>query len=284
MAYTEPRLRGFGVVGASSSWRRCAGEPRPARSPRSRPGESAADEARQALGLGLDAPISVLDAVEGLAGVPVCVQEFAGDVAGLFYRRGGRAYLFINGAHPVVRQRFTLAHEFAHERMGHSPRVESIAGMDSTDPQEVQANYFAGAFLAPRQAVRNWSERHAQPAELELVVRMGAFFGLSAQASRIRLQLAGVIGKAESERLKERIALGEHHGLLGRLGIDAHEDALSALARDVRDGRRALPRLPAELVHGAREANAQGLLEEEDMLVLLRGSTPGAPGEDEPEP
>jgi Zn-dependent peptidase ImmA (M78 family) len=246
------------------------------------PGETAADEARQALGLGLDAPISVLDAVEDLAGVPVCVAQFAGDVAGLYYRRGGGAYLFVNGAHPVVRQRFTLAHEFGHDRMGHSPRVESLAGMASTDAQEVQANYFAGALLAPRQAVRNWAERHADlPVDLELVVRMGAFFGISAEASRIRLGLAGVITKADSTRLKQRIAEREHHGLLAALGLTGQADSLSRLARDVQAGERTLPRLPVALVTGARQANAQGLLEDDDLATLLRGGPVSVSGEDE---
>jgi Zn-dependent peptidase ImmA (M78 family) len=244
-------------------------------------GERAAVEARQALGLGLDAPISILNAVEDLAGVPVCVQEFADDVAGLYYRHHGRAYLFVNGAHHVVRQRFTLAHEFGHHHMGHSPRVESTQGMGSADTQEVQANSFAGEFLAPRQAVRNWSERHPDLAGLELVVRAGAFFGTSAEASRIALGRAGVIGKAESNRLRGQIASRAHYGLPATLGIDAHEDALSALAREVEIGRRTLPRLPAELVRGAREANAQGLLDDEDMFTLLQGGTPGA-GEPEP--
>jgi Zn-dependent peptidase ImmA (M78 family) len=245
-------------------------------------GERAADEARQALGLGLDAPISVLDAVEDLAGVPVCVQVFADDVAGLYYRRHGRAYLFVNGAHHVVRQRFTLAHEFGHHHMGHSPRVESTAEMlVSKDTQEVQANSFAGEFLAPRQAVRNWSERHPDLSGLELVVRAGAFFGINAEASRIALERAGVIGKAESSRLRGQVASRAHYGLPATLGIDAHQDTLSALAREVETGRRELPRLPAELVRGARQANSKGLLDDEDMLMLLRGGTPGA-GEPEP--
>jgi Zn-dependent peptidase ImmA (M78 family) len=245
-------------------------------------GESAADEARQALGLGLDAPISVLDAVEDLAGVPVCVAEFAPDIAGLFYRRGERAFLFVNGAHPVVRQRFTLAHEFGHYRMGHSPRVESLAAMGSKDSQEVQANYFAGAFLAPRQAVRNWSERHSDlPDDLELVVRMGAFFGISAEASCIRLGLAGVIGKADSQRLKRRIADREHHGVLSALGLTAQADSLSRLASEVQAGERTLPRLPVALVRDAQEANATGLLDDEDLATVLRGTTVGIPAGDE---
>jgi Zn-dependent peptidase ImmA (M78 family) len=245
------------------------------------PGERAADEARQALGLGLDAPISVLDAVEDLAGIPVCVQEFAGDVAGLYYRRGEQAYLFVNGAHPVVRQRFTLAHEFGHHHMGHTPRVESMAGMSSKDPQEVQANYFAGAFLAPRQAVRNWAERHPELPGLELAVRVGAFFGISSEASRIRLELAGVIGKAEGQRVKRQIAAGEHRQVFAALGLATQADALSRLARDVQAGERTLPRLPLVLVRGAREANAQGLLDDEDLTALVGDSGGSPPGEDE---
>lgn len=42
-------------------------------------------------------------------------------------------------------------------------------------------NSFADAFLAPRQAVRNWAKRHPDPFGLELVVRVGAFFGISAE-------------------------------------------------------------------------------------------------------
>src|SRR5262249_51319537 len=161
--------------------------------------------------LGLDAPISVLDAVEDLAGVPVGVQEFSEDVAGLFYRRRDRALLLVNGANAVVRQRFTLAHEFGHLRMSHSSRVESLAAMMSRDPQEIEANRFAAGFLAPRQAVHNWAERHRElGATLELVVRFGAFFGTSAEASRIRLEITGVIGPADSERLKASIGSQQH--------------------------------------------------------------------------
>jgi Zn-dependent peptidase ImmA (M78 family) len=246
------------------------------------PGERAADEARQALGLGLDAPISVLDAVEDLAGVPVCIQEFAEDVAGLYYRRDRRAYLFVNGVHPVVRQRFTLAHEFGHYRMEHSPRVESMAGMSSKDPQEVEANYFAGAFLAPRQAVRNWTERHPDLPGLELVVRVGAFFGISTEASRIRLELAGVIGKTEGRQVKRQITAGEHREVFTALGLAPAADALSRLARDVLSGERTLPRLPLALVRGAREANARGLLDDEDLTALVGDTEGSSSGEDEP--
>jgi Zn-dependent peptidase ImmA (M78 family) len=246
------------------------------------PGERAAEQARHDLGLGLEAPVQVLDAVEDLAGIPVCIQTFPGDVAGLFYRRRGRPMLFVNGTHPVERQRFTLAHEFGHVRMAHAPRVESVDKMGSRDAQEVEANYFAGAFLAPRQAVSNWADRHTDlPVDLEMVVRLGASFGTSAEASRIRLEVAGVIGVTDSQRLKARIANNEHYGMVAALGLSGYADGLSRLKRDVEEGTRVLPRLPAVLVATARRARDEELLEEEDHQRLLRGGATDVVLEDE---
>ncbi|HVA19354.1 MAG TPA: ImmA/IrrE family metallo-endopeptidase [Solirubrobacteraceae bacterium] len=242
----------------------------------------AAETARQTLGLGLDAPIPILETVEDLAGIPVCIQEFSGEIAGLFYRRNQRPYLFVNGAHSVQRQRFTLAHELGHCEMGHKPRLESLTRMQSTDRQEVEANYFAGAFLAPRQAVHNWADRNSElPVDLELVVRMSAFFGISAEASRIRLERSGVIARSASNKLKARIAAGEHRGMLGALAVSAMTDMLSRIKREVDAGNYTLPRLPGILVRMAREAHARELLDEEDMAALLRHSNLNALAEDD---
>lgn len=239
------------------------------------PGEQSAERARQDLGVGLDAPISVLVVVESAADVPVAVQELPGDVAGLFLRRRGRALLTVNGNHPVVRQRFTLAHEFGHLYMGHTSRLETTELMWSgADRQEVEANYFAGAFLAPRQAVRNWADRHPDRAgDLETVVRMSTFFGTSAEASRIRLELSGVVSRNRSDALKRQIRNGEHHGVRAALGLTAFTDELSQLKQEVETGARELPRLPAVLVSTARRARDQSLMDEEDFEMVMRGQT-----------
>lgn len=236
-------------------------------------GESRADQARQQLGLGLDAPISVLDTVEGQAGIPVCIAEFPTEVAGVFFRRAGRSFLFVNGSHAVVRQRFTLAHEYGHSVMKHEPRVESTKSMWTSDPQEVQANNFAGAFLAPRQAIRGWVDRQAGlAADLELVVRLSAFFGISPEAGCIRLEKSGVLTLGESDVLKRQIRAREHHGLASRLGLAPFSDSLGRLKRDVEGGRRRLPRVPAVLVKHAREAHEGGLLDDGDFRTVLRGT------------
>src|SRR5579871_982818 len=147
--------------------------------------------------------------------------------------------------------------------------------MYSQDQQEVEANYFAGAFLAPRQAIRNWAERHPEaPLGLELVVRVGAFFGLSAEAARIRLELAGIVDQRQGAGLKKQIAASEHRGLLTQLGLTDKADALSQLRDDVEARRRTLPRMPAVLVRDASRAHTRGLLSSEDLHTLLRGELP----------
>jgi Zn-dependent peptidase ImmA (M78 family) len=126
-------------------------------------GEAAMLEARRArldMGFGLEGPLpDLLAAVEGPGGAQVVVLDLGDDVAGAYLQRGGLVLLFVNGDHAAVRQRFTLAHEFGHCRLGHAnviDRPSDVFGAQR-DPAEVAANYFAAEFLMPGQAVRRWA-------------------------------------------------------------------------------------------------------------------------------
>src|SRR5215210_1050256 len=115
-------------------------------------GAKRARETRAALGLEQGAPVDVLEVAEQRAGVPVVVARLPDAVAGCCWRDGERTLLWVNGAQPLVRQRFTLAHELGHLRCGHDGMpVDSVAvvGGDTHDPREVQANAFAAELLAP---------------------------------------------------------------------------------------------------------------------------------------
>lgn len=243
-------------------------------------GEKAAEAARQELGLGLESPLSnVLAVVEDLGEVPVTVAEFGNDVAGLYVRRRKLPFIFVNGIHQPVRQRFTLAHEFGHHRMNHRPRVDSVQNVHGTprDPDEVQANYFAGAFLAPAPAVRNWVERHSEmTVDMEFVVTLASFFGISVMAAIIRLDRGGIISASTAERLKSGVQRKEHHGMPAALGLPTFSDELSRL----RDQAR-LPRLPARMTRSALRANDAGLVTDDELSELLRGGVPNDGDEDD---
>ena len=96
-------------------------------------------------GLGQDGPLEdILRGVEQDGGAYVVVLELPEDVAGAYVKRPQMPLLVVNGREWVTRQRFTLAHEFGHFRMGHDGVVDrqvSMSGYDH-DPCEVEANAF----------------------------------------------------------------------------------------------------------------------------------------------
>ena len=202
---------------------------------------------RDDLGLTLVEPVDdLLERVEG-DGVGVAVLDLGDGLAGAYLRPLGTPVAFVNGADAPQRQRFTLAHEYGHHRLGHATRVDAppaLAGQTS-DPDEVQANAFAAEFLMPKPAAERWAARNLDgPVTLETVVAFAAAFGVSAQAACIRLRTAKLVDDLRSSRLLAEIRAGEHGGLVDALGIAVPDDTIARAAG-------ALPRLPASLAsHG----------------------------------
>ena len=143
---------------------------------------------RADLGLGGDRPVGdLLTAVEG-AGAHVVVLDLPEGVAGAYVAKPDCPLLFVNGGQWIGRQRFTLAHEFGHFRMGHETVVDKQVAISGYlhAPNEVCANAFAAEFLLPKRAVAQWGAanvRTGQPT-LEHVCLLAAEYGVSAQAAR----------------------------------------------------------------------------------------------------
>src|SRR4051794_17302713 len=97
------------------------------------------------LGYGLGPLPDVIEAVEDRGGTYAVVLELAGGVAGAYIAKTDLPLIFVNGRQAITRQRFTLAHEFGHHRMGHSTGIdqEVIVGAVEHSPNEVAANAFA---------------------------------------------------------------------------------------------------------------------------------------------
>ncbi|MDP8967844.1 MAG: ImmA/IrrE family metallo-endopeptidase, partial [Actinomycetota bacterium] len=157
-------------------------------------GAKRARETRALAGLPDEAPVAcLLTFVERELGVPVIVARLHEGVAGCCWRDGDRVVLWVNGAQPVVRQRFTLAHELGHVRCGHVAGVAvdtyaTLAG-HTTDSLEVQANAFAAELLAPAVGVRALVA--GREPTLEDVVLTAARYGISAIAALYRLDTLG---------------------------------------------------------------------------------------------
>jgi Zn-dependent peptidase ImmA (M78 family) len=230
-------------------------------------GYAAARAARVKLGLGLEASLAdVLLAIEELGGVPVTVLELPDGLAGLQGRKHDRSFIFVNGAEPPVRQRFTLAHEFGHVELGHAGSVDysaDVFGEGRNPPPEVQADGFAAEFLAPVDGVQRWlAAIREPPSDLETVVRLADYFHFSAEVALYRLQAARHLTKGKFEPIKVRIKDGEHTALCRRLGLGGFEDTLSRAVDH-------LPRLPRATMTEAATAYERGLLSVEQVAQLL---------------
>ena len=206
-------------------------------------GAKRARETRAALGLDPAAPIDVLAVAEQRADVPVLSPRCPTSRRLLLARDGERALLWVNGAQPLVRQRFTLAHELGHLRIGHDGRipVDSVAVLagETRDPREVQANAFAAELLAPRAGV---TEMVAGEPGLDDVARIAARYGISLPAALFRLidPAADRAGGAAAGRARRGMG-----GVRAYLDVPEFDDGLSRLirvaarARGIRAGGRA---------------------------------------------
>jgi len=89
------------------------------------------------------------EAIARAEGVLVVRRRFEdADVSGMLFRDSNHHIIGVNSAHPVQRQRFTIAHELGHHVMGHD-------SCGSVDLQERQANVFAAELLIPLPLLRH---------------------------------------------------------------------------------------------------------------------------------
>ena len=234
-------------------------------------GAKRARDARKALGYTPDEPIpDILEAIEDRGGAHALVLELTEGVAGAYIAKPELPLVFVNGDQAITRQRFTLAHEFGHFRMGHSSVVDQQAmiGGVQRDPNEVAANAFAAEFLMPREGTKAWAESnvHGEPT-LEHVVVFANEYGVSAQAARYAFATAGVVGNERGAQLDAEIADELHVELAAYLGLEPLEDGLA-------EAVRRLPRIPAALEESALGDLLIGAIDI-DELAARAGRSPG---------
>lgn len=220
-----------------------------ARSLYSNRGAKCAREAREALG---DQPAirlaDLLECIEHRGGVQAVLLELTDGVAGAYIAKPDLPLVFVNGVQAITRQRFTLAHEFGHFRMGHSTVVDkqTMIGGVQRDPNEVAANAFAAEFLMPKEGTKAWAAEHIgrQPT-LEHVVAFANEYGVSPQAARYAFATAEILTDAKRQaQLDAEIREDLHIELAAYLGLEPLEDRLA-------EAVRRLPRIPAALENSA---------------------------------
>lgn len=149
-----------------------------------------------------EAPIDPVLIAEKL-GVLVVPQDMPDDVSGMLLRRGDEQVIGVNQKHHENRRRFTVAHELGHLRLHRGrplildtdTRVnfrDTVSSM-ATDREEMEANRFAAALLAPEPMVRRAAREAEFRTAQELVLIMARRFEMSEMAMNYRLINLGII-------------------------------------------------------------------------------------------
>ncbi len=151
-------------------------------------------------------PVDVIRVAKGL-GLEVVYSELGEDVSGLLVTRDGASMVCVRESDPLVRQRFTIAHEIGHFRLRHQfepgERVHVDEGWKVTarsnnrtlgiDPREVEANQFAATLLMPSRLLsQRVSRLGAGRLNDDHVSELAREFKVSEQAMAIRLSTLGL--------------------------------------------------------------------------------------------
>ncbi len=153
---------------------------------------------------------------------PLCIYDLAADlgvdvwfqkIASLegMYARLSPPRIILGAERPAGRRSYTCAHELGHHVLGHGTRVDELREESNEEgtfePEEYQAQVFAGMLLMPKLAIAGaFSERGWKPstASAEQLYRVANLFGVGFEAIVRHMQLAlGMLPRDRAEALKE---------------------------------------------------------------------------------
>lgn len=129
-------------------------------------------------------------------GVSVFQQSGIGESGRISIDNDGNAKIVLNADEPVVRQRFTIAHELGHFSLGHLSSEGARLFRDTRQnflssnksPKEVEANRFAARLLMPADAVRLAVQKG-----IRSIPELAELFQVSEAAMKFRLINLGML-------------------------------------------------------------------------------------------
>lgn len=170
--------------------------------------EQVADAERRRLGLGDGPLVRLREVLEDDVGLRVFAVDMPSTVAGLFaVAEPAGGCIAINARHPHERQRWTLAHEYAHFLLHrYDPEVTKVESGRSRDERLAEA--FASRFLLPAegltrrfQVARRSRDDRFTPVDL---LQLASLYEVSAQAMALRLEDLHLVGGGWWDSLVQR--------------------------------------------------------------------------------
>lgn len=176
---------------------------------------------RKEFGEDANSPIDIFSLIHNNDDLTIVFYPMSSRVSGVCIRDGKNKIIGVNSTLTYGRQRFTIAHELYH-LFFHEDFKRVICSTDfesNKDPQEKEADMFASYFLAPYEAlsyvIKNKLKKEKQQLELEDVIKIEQYFGMSRQAMLWRLVNDEYLTREKADTMKSRIIASAK-----RLGYD----------------------------------------------------------------
>ena len=153
-------------------------------------------------------PIDIFSLISNNADMTVVFYPMSDRVSGICVRDAENKIMAINSLSSYGRQRFTAAHELYH-LFYHDDFNKVICAKDmdiNKDAREIEADNFASYFLAPYAALTDFIKDKLQKQKGKLdvndIVRIEQYFGLSRQATLWRLTKDGYLDRKDADEMK----------------------------------------------------------------------------------
>lgn len=148
-------------------------------------------------------PVKIKKVAERI-GIKVKMDDFGDGISGFLAFKNGNGLIGINPSEPIVRQRFTVAHELGHYHL-HCGAVESffVSKIHFRDEKsstgeikkEREANAFAASILMPITMLQRAIDMLPSSYSEEQVIKsLAKIFEVSTIAMSIRLSRVGLMG------------------------------------------------------------------------------------------
>jgi Zn-dependent peptidase ImmA (M78 family) len=170
---------------------------------------SNAIDLRKRLGVDVYSPLDIFSILSNEKDLTLIYFPMSKNISGMCIKDKSNQVIAVNSETSYGRQRFTISHELCHLYF-HKDFKKMVCGKKLTtqkDLLEVEANRFASFFLAPYEALQyyidNWIKK--KNLELEHVIKIEQYFGMSHEATLFRLQLDGFLSASKVKTMKDGI-------------------------------------------------------------------------------
>lgn len=156
-------------------------------------------------------PLDIFSMLNNNEELTVVFYPMSERISGMSVRDGNVKLIAINSTLTYGRQRFTAAHELCHLFL-HNNFKSIVCSKDidqNRDPYEKEADMFASYFLAPYESLKEFISNKLKKEKNQLdvndVIRIEQYYGLSRQAALYRLKNDGYLSSKDTENMKANI-------------------------------------------------------------------------------